>query len=341
MPTPYLSLTLACSCLARGGSTEKALRLHSSRIEVAIITETKWTFTNCWTDAHFHYIHSGCAPKSHDHGGVLIIISRQLTAADAIRYHEEIPGRLLRVAFTPHGSSRMFNLVGLYQHVWKPGNLSLRHTFWTKLSGMLHSVPARSCLVVAGDYNATCRPEGRLVGHGVPTSYTAEDSSELQDILRAHGLVALNTFGAAPAYTFKFGPRRSQLDYVCTRLAHADRHAKQAFPDQDFPVARHVSEDAAFHYPVQASLACSWPHRTKPTHQANVDVQRLAQDVQTRQVARYNVPTQQAQAWAHRHPNPQDPDACLQDLNHSLLDKAVDLFPAQKPVQIANIHVSL
>ncbi|OLP92427.1 LINE-1 retrotransposable element ORF2 protein [Symbiodinium microadriaticum] len=97
-----------------------------------------------------------------------------------------------------------------------------------------------SCLIVAGDYNATCRPEGRLVGHGVPTSYTAEDSSELQDILRAHGLVALNTFGTAPAYTFKFGPRRSQLDYICTR--------------------------------------------TKPTHQANVDVQRLAQDVQTRQV---------------------------------------------------------
>ena len=210
------------------------LWLFQSRVEMAVLVETKWSFSQCWSDQHYHYIHSGAGSRKSS-GGVLVILSRQLTHSQAIRYHEAIPGHLLHVSFTPHGSSCAFNLIGLYQHVWTSGNLSIRHTFWTKLSGLCHSIPARSCLLLAGDCNATCQPEGRLVGSGVPKSFVAEDSSELQDILRAHGLVALNTFGQAPGHTFRFGPRASQLDYVFTRIAHADREAKLAKANYDFP----------------------------------------------------------------------------------------------------------
>ena len=146
------------------------LWLFQSRIEMAVLVETKWSFSQCWSDQHYHYIHSGAGSRKGS-GGVLVILSRQLTHSQAIRYHEAIPGHLLRVSFTPHGSPCAFNLIGLYQHVWTSGNLSIRHTFWTKLSGLCHSIPARSCLLLAGDCNATCRPEGGLVGSGVPNSF--------------------------------------------------------------------------------------------------------------------------------------------------------------------------
>ena len=119
------------------------------------------------------------------------------------------------------------------------------------------------------------------MGSGVPNSFVAEDSSELQDILRAHGLVALNTFGQAPGHTFRFGPRASQLDYVFTRIAHADREAKLARANYDFPVGRHVSDDAAYHFPISTTIACSWQTRPHRTHRSNIDVHRLAEDVQT------------------------------------------------------------
>ncbi|CAE7570366.1 unnamed protein product, partial [Symbiodinium sp. CCMP2592] len=97
-------------------------------------------------------------------------------------------------------------------------------------------------MIIAGDCNATCQHEGRIVGCGVPCSFAAEDSTELQDILRAHGLVALNTFGPAPGHTFKFGPRTSQLDYIFTRVAHADRDAKRDHGEQKLSDTFQVDE---------------------------------------------------------------------------------------------------
>ena len=311
------------------------LWLFQSRVEMAVLVETKWSFSQCWSDQHYHYIHSGAGSRKSS-GGVLVILSRQLTHSQAIRYHEAIPGHLLRVSFTPHGSSCAFNLIGLYQHVWTSGNLSIRHTFWTKLSGLCHSIPARSCLLLAGDCNATCQPEGRLVGSGVPKSFVAEDSSELQDILRAHGLVALNTFGQAPGYTFRFGPRASQLDYVFTRIAHADREAKLAKANYDFPVGRHVSADAAYHFPISTTIACSWHTRPHCTHRFNIDVHRLAEDVQKGSKEKYEVFSEITRNWSTEQPmDASDPETCLQTLNHSLLSTAGSLFPAQRQTKSA------
>ena len=277
------------------------LPVGQGEVEGLALGDVSQDFSQCWSDQHYHYIHSGAGSRKSS-GGVLVILSRQLTHSQAIRYHEAIPGHLLRVSFTPHGSSCAFNLIGLYQHVWTSGNLSIRHAFWTKLSGLCHSIPARSCLLLAGDCNATCQPEGRLVGSGVPKSFVAEDSSELQDILRAHGLVALNTFGQAPGHTFRFGPRASQLDYVFTRIAHADREAKLAKANYDFPVGRHVSADAAYHFPISTTIACSWHTRPHCTHRFNIDVHRLAEDVQKGSKGKYEVFSEITRNWSTKQP---------------------------------------
>ena len=71
------------------------LWLFQSSIEMAVLVETKWSFSQCWSDQHYHYIHSGAGSKKGS-GGVLVILSRQLTHSQAIRYHEAIPGHLLR-----------------------------------------------------------------------------------------------------------------------------------------------------------------------------------------------------------------------------------------------------
>ena len=137
-------------------------------------------------------------------------------------------------------------------------------------------------------------------------------------------------------HTFRFGPRASQLEYVFTRIAHTDREAKQARADYDFPVGRHVSDDAAYHFPILTTIACSW--RTHPNRQtrATIDVNTLAGDVQKGLQGQYVVFNEVTRNWGEQHmTDVSDPQTCLQDLNQSLLSTAVSLCPAQRVVQSA------
>ena len=155
---------------------------------------------------------------------------------------------------------------------------------WAKLSSTLHEVAARSFLVLAGDFNVTCRTAGRHAGCGVPKKlHPAEDWQDWMAILEAHALVALNTFGSAPSSTFRFGPRQSQLDYICVKLRHADALSKRATPLPACPIGRHISETAALHFPLTATLPRAWHIKNMPisSHYAdNLNHQQLAHDVE-------------------------------------------------------------
>ena len=130
--------------------------------------------------------------------------------------------------------------------------------------------------------------------------------------------------------------RASQLDYVFIRIAHADREAKLARANYDFPVGRHVSDDAAYHFPISTTIACSWQTRPHRTHRSNIDVHRLAEDVQQGSKGQYDGFSEITRDWStQHHMDASDPETCLQTLNHSLLSTAVSLYPAQRQTKPA------
>ena len=79
---------------------------------------------------------------------------------------------------------------------------------------------------------AYCLRHGSNVGSGVLASQQKLDE-EFQQLLRQHNLCALNTWGRARAShcaTYINGSTRAQIDFVLTRLQHADPQARAAAP---------------------------------------------------------------------------------------------------------------
>ena len=238
--------------------------LTMNSYDIVMLQETLWKFTNTWVNSHYVFIHSGAQKPGRPEGGLLVMISKRLVREQDVRFLDVVPGRLLRVHSAIVGTaSQTIDVVAVYQHTWNTSSdiLSKRSAVWTRMSETLHRISARSCLVLGGDFNVTCRPHGRHVGHGVPRKpHAATDASDFMAILEAHQLIALNTHGKAPSHTFQFGDRSSQLDYICVRLRHADTPARQAKPLEDFPVAEHTSTQAAKHFPIIASISGRWRH---------------------------------------------------------------------------------
>ena len=290
--------------------------------DIVILQETLWKFTNTWATSNYVFIHSGVPKSGRPEGGLLVMIAKRLVREQDVRYIDVIPGRILRVHTALLGTAgQSLDVVAAYQHTWNPSadTLGKRSVVWSKLSEVLHSVSGRSCLVMGGDFNVTCRPLGRHVGHGVPRRpHSATDFSDFMAVLEAHQLTALNTHKKAPSYTFRFGDRCSQLDYICTRLKHADAHARQAMALDDFPIGEHTSSEAARHFPVVTSISCRWPYVTRQQNSSHqqLDLARLAMDVQNDSIRLAPIRTEIAN-WVDNAPT-HCQDGTLVSLDESL-----------------------
>ena len=296
--------------------------LTMNSYDIVMLQETLWKFTNTWVNSHYVFIHSGAQKPGRPEGGLLVMISKRLVREQDVRFLDVVPGRLLRVHSAIVGTaSQTVDVVAVYQHTWNTSSdiLSKRSAVWTRMSETLHRISARSCLVLGGDFNVTCRPHGRHVGHGVPRKpHAATDASDFMAILEAHQLIALNTHGKAPSHTFQFGDRSSQLDYICVRLRHADTPARRAKPLEDFPVAEHTSTQAAKHFPIIASISGRWRHvnRENGPSQQPMDLARLADDVQHDSASLFPI-RQEIATWVANAPV-DCTDNALQSLNESL-----------------------
>ena len=280
----YKILTWNCSGLqAQYDQLVQWLSCHY--YDIVVVQETFWKFSSQWEDSRYLYVHSGFQKIGRGEGGVLVVISRKLTDPTHVRYHEVVPGRLLRVHFPLSGNpDQTVDILGLYQYAWtSKANLQSRHDLWMKLSQTLHQTSARSLLLVMGDFNLTCKGPSKHVGSGTPKKpHLATDWDELESILIAHHLVAINTFGKAPGYTFKFNTVQSQLDYILMRLSQADKVSRQARPLLNFPLSAHNEETSAKHLPVSATIDRKWlRHMSFAKTQPGIDVAQLAQAVQS------------------------------------------------------------
>ena len=227
---------LLCAAWNGGGLSNHRLDdlkcwLTMQRIQVAVISETRWTFQSTWSDAEWHHIHS--TDPTNRGAGVLILVAKRLCNAANLRWNELVPGRLVHVRLLM--STRNIDIVGCYQHVFSTASscLSTREQYWKALDNLLEMLPARNTLALLGDMNCslpftagTCgcttfRWRDRLVpGTAHP------DANRFLHILVRHGLVALNTWSSRDGPSFVSCNGVSRIDYFCTRKQFADGKAK-------------------------------------------------------------------------------------------------------------------
>ena len=128
----------------------------------------------------------------------------------------------------------------------------------TALAQCLDSLPARNQVLVCGDMNTQLPYCKGATGKAVrkSTYRDSRDERELLDILRLHGLVAVNTFHDPKPYTYSGAGSRTQLDYVFMRTNQASGLSKQARGLHQFPLLAACGD--GFHVPLLARIPGRW-----------------------------------------------------------------------------------
>ena len=148
--------------MAQGTLFELTHWLKTHPVDLATITETRWSFDRCWHDSNWAYVHSACSEKGT--GGVLVMISRALAHPDQIGYDVKIPGRLLQVRI--HFQKRALDVIAVYQHVYnrQAGIKDKRVYLWDQLDQTLDSLPHRNQMICSGDFNCSLQIQSPAIG---------------------------------------------------------------------------------------------------------------------------------------------------------------------------------
>ena len=255
---PRLSvMTWNAGGLPKDAWMEFQLWLHEQRdYDVIMVQETHWRFSSQFKLPQYHALHSGTT--DHRHQGCLTLIHKRCCKAEDIRWAPTVGGHLLHVRI-PY-KRKHIDLVNLYQHCWGASSsvehlTEKRDKLWYRVQSLLSEVPIRNTLIVGGDFNTPCLPQGDCAGPGVTTSkHPPPDQGQFQHLLMVLRLQALNTWGKkSRSFTFENGEAKTQIDFVLMRCAQADSVARQARVLYDFPVLKWRFG------PVHHPIACSVP----------------------------------------------------------------------------------
>ena len=154
------------------------------------------------------------------------------------------------------------DIINFYQRVWSHSTVgdikAQKKKVWTALAQCLDSLPARNQVLVCGDMNTQLPYCKGATGKAVrkSTCRDSRDEHELLDILRLHGLVAVNTFHDPKPYTYSGAGSRTQLDYVFMRTNQASGLSKQARGLHQFPLL--AARGDCFHVPLLARIPRRW-----------------------------------------------------------------------------------
>ena len=127
--------------------------LNAQNVGIAVITETRWTYENTWSDSSWHYLHTG--DPNQRGAGVLIMIAASLCKQDDLRWNVAIPGRLIHVRVLRQ--TRNLDILGCYQHAQsrEAQNAQHREIWWQALDSQLELLPSRNTLFLLGDCNCS------------------------------------------------------------------------------------------------------------------------------------------------------------------------------------------
>lgn len=236
---------LTCLHWNPGGLSQSALLeikhwLRDNKADVVVLTETKWSFSSNWHDKDWMFVQT--ATSDYKSGGILIMVSRRIAEPEQLGYANIIDGRLLHVRI--HYATRALDLVATYQYVAAktPIAMKQRLTVWTALHELLHKMPSRNNLLCVGDFNCGLAAQSPWVGtstfkwEGKPTTGPRYvDQDQFLDLLKAHGLTAINTWGASGP-SFVHGPIASRIDHFLIRITACDGLAKRSISCHQRPL---------------------------------------------------------------------------------------------------------
>ena len=246
---------------------------HLNWIDIVVLTETHWTFEDEWTTENYHIIHSGLSnPSAFDRSsGILIAISKKVCEAYQIAWTSLMTGRLVHCRI--HCHPRPIDIVGIYQYVWNGSVLQSqrRKQLWDLTYTTVDTLAKRNTLCLLGDFNCSLDVIPRLVGTSHYTDRAGVkmqgpqhgDKIQFQRLIRDLNLVGLNTWNPSNGPTFinTLG-RSSKIDFIFTRMFHADRLAKNVGYLHDAPFL----QDGPHHIPLLVSLG----HKMcRPTRQCS------------------------------------------------------------------------
>ena len=243
--------------------------LTIQRIQIAVITETRWSFQSTWTDQAWHHVHS--ADPSHRGTGVVILIAKTVCPAPSIRWMEIIPGRLLHVRLLL--SPRNLDILGCYQHVYNRSSQCLpdRARFWQALDQQqLVHLPKRNTLILLGDMNCSLPSAPGICGTStfwwkgtLRSGLQHPDNKHFLAVLNRHGVVVLNSWTCKAGPTYVHGEYANRIDYICTRRQLADGRARDV---QYVWQAPFLPIQPFGHAPLMCHLALYWIPPEKAAH---------------------------------------------------------------------------
>ena len=230
-------------------------------LSILTIQDTRWGFTGDWMDDHFAYIHSGSNGWA---GGVLTIVRRSFCPQERISWREVKKGRILHVRL--YMSCTSIDILNVYQHAWSTQDqacLSARSEIWQLCDHALKGLPGRNVVVLAGDWNTGLDHIPHCVGlsdfsmnPGRHRGPRHPDSGKFGDLIRRHGLIALNTWDTTlgPTYLGNRGSA-SRIDYILVRHKTSDSLAKHPIYLDQLPLRFGHLKD---HIPMLYNIPYKW-----------------------------------------------------------------------------------
>ena len=161
-------------------------------------------------------------------------------------------------------SQRCVDLLACYQFSAQSdaGRLSERRRWWDLLDRTLQSLPHRNILLVVGDFNCTL---SQTAGHSGPSHFRWQqrqvtgkmhaDQGHFTNILRVHGLNALNSWDTTLGPTYVKGDYCSRIDFVLVRQHYADRKSKDVKYLWDAPF---LPSEPSDHVPMLCHIPKMW-----------------------------------------------------------------------------------
>ena len=170
--------------------------------DVLVLQETHWGPCSDFYSGRWACLHSsghGSDVSYDKHGGILIMANKSVFLDMAFK--EVYPGRLVLFRATHAKTGLVFDLVGLYQHVWRIQLTSEQNITSIGMTSGTSFTP----------YSSVLSPQAPHVGPAATpkTAGTAADKA-LVKLLRDHNLCVLNSWAARPATLLnhtRVGPR--------------------------------------------------------------------------------------------------------------------------------------
>ena len=280
------------------------LEQHQQSIDVALIQETHWRNEGSrdFETGPWNVLTTGCSAKD-SKAGLAVLVHKRMGRAEMLSARTLIQGRIQHVRI--HQGVNSTDIINVYQHVWRSqedreSNLKCRASVWTQLRQVTAHILQRNTLLIGGDFNCTVRRLHRHVGSALsPVREAANDQEDFLSYLQDYGLSILNTWNARPAHTCHTGDARTQIDFLITRVQHADAVAKQSAPWQAAPVGRWK---ANHHVPVWGSVRQVHPcklRRKQEGQPARAPIQDsiAAEDVQSQLLKQLVEDTLRQETW--------------------------------------------